>query len=91
MGKDPWRCWELSPVDEKLESDLIMTWNLVPDPQAFHGVASGGHIFCRYEDLGESYSGTSDSYRAVGIKDGRWSCTSTTVEEVGSGGPCPGS
>ena len=27
------RCWELSPVDEKLESDLITTWNLVPDPQ----------------------------------------------------------
>jgi hypothetical protein len=70
-GKGPWRCGELSPVDEKLESDLITTWNLVPDPQAFHGVASGGHIFCRYEDLSESYSGTSDSYRAVGIKDGK--------------------
>jgi hypothetical protein len=40
---------------------------LASDPQAFHGVASGDHIYCRCEDLTESYSGNSDSYRAAGI------------------------
>jgi len=38
-----------------------------PNPHAFRGVASGNHIYCRYDDLSESYSGDSDSYRAVGI------------------------
>jgi hypothetical protein len=66
-GHDPWRCWEISPVDEDLKRRLVTTWNLVPDPHAFRGVASGNQIYCRYEDLSESYSGDSDSYRAVGI------------------------
>jgi len=66
-GNDPWRCWEISPADEELKRKLITTWNLVPDPQAFHGVASGNHIYCRYDGLSESYSGNADSYRAVGI------------------------
>jgi hypothetical protein len=42
-------------------------WNLAPNPQTFHGVASGNHVYCQYDDLTESYSGDSDSYRAVGI------------------------
>jgi hypothetical protein len=67
-GADPWRCWELSPADDELREILIKTWNLVPDPKAFHGVASGGQIYCRFDDLLESYSGSDgDSYRAVGI------------------------
>jgi len=36
---------------------------------AFHGVASGGKIYCHFEkeELREGYSGNADSYRAVGI------------------------
>lgn|SRR5262245_48123290 len=66
-GADPWRCWEISPADNGLKNELIARWHLVPDSRAFHGVASGNHIYCRYDDLSESYSGDSDSYRAVGI------------------------
>jgi hypothetical protein len=66
-GNDPWRCWQLSPVNDTLKDDLIATWHLVPDANAFNGVASGGQIYCRYGELSESYSGTSDSYRAVGV------------------------
>ena|SRR4029453_17454208 len=66
-GNDPWRCWQISPADDELKRKLIATWKLLPNPQAFHGVATGGQIYCRYEGLTESYSGTSDSYRAVGI------------------------
>jgi hypothetical protein len=66
-GADPWRCWEISPADDDLKRALVARWKLAPDPQAFHGVASGDHIYCQYEDLTESYSGNSDSYRAVGI------------------------
>ena len=67
-GNDPWRCWEIYPVNEDLKRKLVVRWNLAPNPQAFHGVASGNHIYCRYDDLSESYSGdSSDSYRAVGI------------------------
>jgi hypothetical protein len=66
-GSDPWRCWEISPADEELKRKLVTTWNLIPNPHAFRGVASGNHIYCRYDDLSESYSGDSDSYRAVGI------------------------
>jgi hypothetical protein len=70
-GADPWRCWELSPADDELRKALITRWKLAPDPKAFHGVASGGQIYCRYDDLFESYSGNDDSYRAVGIDVGR--------------------
>jgi hypothetical protein len=70
-GADPWRCWELHPADDALRRALIKRWNLAPDPKAFHGVASGGQIYCRYDDLSESYSGNADSYRAVGIDIGR--------------------
>ena len=66
-GHDPWRCWELSPADEDLKRKLVTTWKLAPDPHAFRGVASGNHIYCQFDDLSESYSGDSDSYRAVGI------------------------
>jgi hypothetical protein len=66
-GNDPWRCWQISPADDELKRRLIATWKLLPNPNAFHGVATGGQIYCRYEGLTESYSGTSDSYRAVGI------------------------
>ena len=67
-GHDPWRCWELSPVDDVLKRKLIEMWKLAPDPKAFHGVASGNHIYCRFDDLSESYSAEgSDSYRAVGV------------------------
>lgn len=66
-GADPWRCWEISPASEDLKRKLVTTWNLVPDPHAFHGVASGSHVYCQYDDLTESYSRDSDSYRAVGI------------------------
>jgi len=66
-GNDPWRCWEISPADNDLKNKLIERWNLVPDPHAFRGVASGDHIYCQYDDLSESYSADSDSYRAVGI------------------------
>jgi len=67
-GNDPWRCWEIYPADQNLERQLVVMWNLAPNPQAFHGVASGNHIYCQYDDLSESYSGdSSDSYRAVGI------------------------
>ena len=66
-GNDPWRCWEIYPADDDLKRQLVMMWNLAPNPQAFHGVASGNHIYCRYDDLTESYSRDSDSYRAVGI------------------------
>jgi hypothetical protein len=66
-GNDPWRCWEISPVDDELKRKLIAKWNLVPNSRAFHGVASGGKTYCEYEGLSESYSGDSDSYRAVGI------------------------
>jgi hypothetical protein len=70
-GADPWRCWELSPADDELRKALITRWKLASDPKAFHGVASGGQIYCRYDDLFESYSGNDDSYRAVGIDVGR--------------------
>jgi hypothetical protein len=70
-GADPWRCWEIYPADDDLKTTLVKTWKLAPDPRAFHGVASGNHIYCRYDDLIESYSGNSDSYRAVGIDVGR--------------------
>jgi hypothetical protein len=66
-GADPWRCWEIAPASDELKRKLISTWNLVPDSHAFHGVASGNHIYCRYDGLSESYSGDADSYRAVGI------------------------
>jgi hypothetical protein len=66
-GNDPWRCWEISPADNDLKRKLIERWNLVPDPHAFRGVASGDHVYCQYDDLSESYSRDSDSYRAVGI------------------------
>jgi hypothetical protein len=66
-GNDPWRCWEIYPADDDLKRKLVMMWNLAPNSHAFHGVASGDHIYCRYDDLSESYSGDSDSYRAVGI------------------------
>jgi len=66
-GADPWRCWEISPADSDLMRALVARWKLTPDPQAFHGVASGDHIYCRYEDLAESFSGNADSYRAVGV------------------------
>jgi len=67
LGADPWRCWEIAPASDELKRKLISTWNLVPDSHAFHGVASGNHIYCRYDGLSESYSGDADSYRAVGI------------------------
>jgi len=38
----------------------------VPDPEAFQGVASGGRIDCKFDDLIDSYSRQSDSCRAVG-------------------------
>ena len=66
-GNDPWRCWEIYPADDELKWQLVMLWNLAPHPQAFHGVAIGNHIYCRYDNLTESYSRDSDSYRAVGI------------------------
>jgi len=67
-GNDPWRCWEIYPANDELKRKLVMRWNLAPNPRAFHGVASGNHIYCKYDDLSESYSGdSSDSYRAVGI------------------------
>jgi len=66
-GADPWRCWEIAPASDELKRKLISTWNLVPDSHAFHGVASGNHIYCRYDGLTESYSADADSYRAVGI------------------------
>jgi len=66
-GHDPWRCWEIYPADVELKKKLIATWDLKPNLHAFHGVASGNHIYCRYDDLSESYSADSDSYRAVGI------------------------
>ena len=70
-GNDPWRCWELSPADETLEQELVKRWNLAPDLKAFNGVATGGKIYCRFDDLDESYAGSSDSYRAVGVKGNR--------------------
>jgi hypothetical protein len=70
-GNDPWRCWELSPVDQRLKDQLIARWSLTPDPKAFRGVASGGGIYCRFKELDESYSHSSSSYRAVGIKGRR--------------------
>jgi len=66
-GHDPWRCWEIYPANDDLKKKLVATWNLTPDPKAFHGVASGDRVYCKYDDLSESYSGGSDSYRAVGI------------------------
>jgi hypothetical protein len=66
-GNDPWRCWELSPIDEALKQKLVASWTLVSNPRAFNGVASGGQIYCRFDNLDESYSGDGDSYRAVGI------------------------
>jgi hypothetical protein len=66
-GAEPWRCWEIYPADQDLKRTLVTTWKLVPNPKAFNGVASGEHIYCRYDNLSESYSGESDSYRAVGI------------------------
>jgi len=67
-GADPWRCWEISPADEELKRQLITTWNLAPNPKAFNGVASGGQIYCQFDNLRESFSGSdSQSYRAVGI------------------------
>src|SRR5689334_14983632 len=44
-GNDPWRCWELSPIDDRLKRALIAKWNLAPRPGAFNGVASGGKIY----------------------------------------------
>jgi hypothetical protein len=71
-GADPWRCWEISPADEDLKRTLVATWHLAPNPRAFNGVASGNHIYCKFDDLLESYSGEdSESYRAVGIDAGR--------------------
>jgi hypothetical protein len=71
-GADPWRCWELSPADDDLKKKLVATWHLAPNPRAFNGVASGNHIYCKFDDLRESYSGEdSESYRAVGIDAGR--------------------
>jgi hypothetical protein len=56
------------PGKRRAQTKLVMMWNLAPNPQAFHGVANGNHIYCKYDDLSESYSGdSSDSYRAVGI------------------------
>ena len=68
-GNDPWRCWEISPVDDELKRRLVAKWNLVSNLNAFHGVATGGKTYCRFEEdeLSEGYSGNSDSYRAVGI------------------------
>ena len=68
-GNDPWRCWEISPVDDGLKRKLIAKWNLVSNLNALHGVASGGKTYCGFEEdeLSEGYSGNSDSYRAVGI------------------------
>jgi hypothetical protein len=67
-GADPWRCWEISPVDDDLKRKLVTIWSLAPNPHAFNGVASGNHIYCKFDGLTESYSGdSSDSYRAVGI------------------------
>jgi len=67
-GADPWRCWEIAPASEDLKRALVEKWNLTTNPQAFNGVASGNHIYCKFEDLLESYSGEdSESYRAVGI------------------------
>ena len=68
-GNDPWRCWELSPVDEGFKRKLIGRWDLAAHLDAFHGVASGGNTYCHFEkeELSEGYSGNSDSYRAVGI------------------------
>ena len=67
-GADPWRCWEISPADDDLKRKLVTMWRLAPNPRAFNGVASGNHIYCKFDDLSESYSGdSSDSYRAVGI------------------------
>ena len=67
-GADPWRCWQISPADQDLKRKLVATWNLAPNPRAFNGVASGNHIYCKFDDLSESYSGEdSDSYRAVGL------------------------
>jgi hypothetical protein len=54
-------------ANENLKRRLVTTWNLVPDPHAFRGVASGNDIDCPYDDLTERYSRDSDSYRAVGI------------------------
>jgi hypothetical protein len=68
-GADPWRCWEISPVDDRLKRELIAKWRLVPSLDAFNGVASGGKIYCRFGsgELREGYGGDADSYRAVGI------------------------
>ena len=30
-GNDPWRCWEISPVDDGLKRTLIAKWNLIPN------------------------------------------------------------
>jgi hypothetical protein len=71
-GNDPWRCWEISPADQGLKQQLVTTWHLHPDPHAFNGVASGNHIYCKFDNLNESYSDNgSDSYRAVGIDAGK--------------------
>jgi len=71
-GNDPWRCWEISPADQDLKQQLVTMWHLHPDPHAFNGVASGNHIYCKFDDLNESYSDNgSDSYRAVGIDTGK--------------------
>jgi hypothetical protein len=71
-GADPWRCWEISPANEDLMRTLVAKWNLTPNPRAFNGVASGNHIYCKFDDLLESYSGEdSQSYRAVGVDAGR--------------------
>jgi hypothetical protein len=39
-GADPWRCWEIYPVNEDLKKELTAKWNLTPNPRGFHGVAS---------------------------------------------------
>jgi hypothetical protein len=71
-GNDPWRCWEIYPADQDLKQQLVTMWHLRPDPHAFNGVASGNHIYCKFDDLNESYSDNgSDSYRAVGIDTGK--------------------
>jgi hypothetical protein len=71
-GNDPWRCWEIYPADQDLKRRIVTMWHLHPDPHAFSGVASGNHIYCKFDGLNESYSDDgSDSYRAVGIDAGK--------------------
>jgi hypothetical protein len=52
-----------------LRESSLRDGNLATHLDAFHGVASGGKIYCHFEkeELREGYSGNADSYRAVGI------------------------